>query len=169
MSENALLDQPPLPQQEGGSGNQEPPNKYVYPEFAGYSGERYLDTLIQQILPYALWRTWHYAVDYQAPGNVCYVGTARLASRVKPGIRKIELDFQELIHGGEQAEIAMCAPERLQPCGIGVAGGRNLRQRTSREIADEVWAPITTADYAYREFWCHKLRVPYEKNNSGLH
>ncbi len=94
MSDTALLEKPPEQQDSGDA--QEPPNKYLYPEFCSYAGERYLDTIIQQILPYALWRTWHYAVDYQAPGNVCYVGTARLASRVKPGIRKIELDFQEL-------------------------------------------------------------------------
>ena len=85
MSDTALLEKPPV-QQDGGD-SQEPPNKYLYPEFAGYGGERYLDTLIQQILPYALWRTWHYAVDYQAPGNVCYVGTARLTRRVKPAKR----------------------------------------------------------------------------------
>jgi hypothetical protein len=72
------------------------PNKYIYPEFAGYSGEDYLNTLLQQILPYALYRTWHFAVAFQAPGNVCYVGTARLAERVKPGVRKIEIDLQEL-------------------------------------------------------------------------
>lgn len=72
------------------------PNKYVYEEFAGYDGERYLETLMQQILPQALWRTWWYAVGFQAPGNACYVGTTRLASRVKPGVRKIELDFAEL-------------------------------------------------------------------------
>ena len=95
MSDTALLER--SPEQQDGSGAQEPPNKYLYPEFAGYSGERYLDTIIQTILPYALWRTWHYAVDYQAPGSVCYVGTTRLAGRVKPGIRKIELDFQELV------------------------------------------------------------------------
>ncbi len=94
MSDTALLEKPPEPQ-DGGDA-EAPPNKYLYPEFLGYSGERYLDTIIQQILPYALWRTWHYAVDYQKPGSVCYVGTTRLASRVKPGIRKIELDFQEL-------------------------------------------------------------------------
>ncbi len=107
MSESALLEKPPQ-QQDG--GNEEPPNKYVYPEFAGYSGERYLDTLIQQIQPYALWRTWHYAVDYQAPGNVCYVGTTRLASRVKPGIRKIELDFQELQARGLMRKYAARLP-----------------------------------------------------------
>src|SRR6266852_3761796 len=94
MSDTALLEKPP--EQQNGGDAQEPPNTYLYPEFAGYAGERYLDTIIQQILPYALWRTWHYAVDYQAPDNVCYVGTTRLASRVKPGVRKIELDFQEL-------------------------------------------------------------------------
>src|SRR5947209_16022376 len=108
MSDTALLEKPPA-QQDGGD-SQEPPNKYLYPEFAGYGGERYLDTLIQQILPYALWRTWHYAVDYQAPGNVCYVGTARLASRVKPGVRKIELDFQELEARGLMRKYAARLP-----------------------------------------------------------
>src|SRR5205085_7657653 len=93
MSDTALVEKPV--EQQGG-GDQAPPNKYIYPEFMGYAGERYLDTIVQTILPYALWRTWHYAVDYQAPGSLCYVGTTRLASRVKPGIRKIELDFQEL-------------------------------------------------------------------------
>lgn len=86
----------PKGEHSGDAPKEDRPNKYLYPEFEGYSGERYLDSLIQQILPYALWRTWHYAVDYQAPDNVCYVGTARIASRVKPGIRKIELDLQEL-------------------------------------------------------------------------
>jgi hypothetical protein len=108
MSDTALLEKPPA-QQDGGD-SQEPPNKYLYPEFAGYAGERYLDTLIQQILPYALWRTWHYAVDYQAPGNVCYVGTARLASRVKPGVRKIEIDFQELEARGLMRKYAARLP-----------------------------------------------------------
>src|SRR6266536_1402007 len=72
----------------------ERPNKYKYDEFAGYSGERYLDAICQKILPYALWRTWKHAVEYQAPGLPCYVGTARLAERVKPQQRKIEMDLQ---------------------------------------------------------------------------
>ena len=74
----------------------ERPNKYLYPPFAGYSGERYLDSLLMQILPSALWRTWHYAVDFQAPGNLCYVGATRISQRVKPGVRKIEIDLHEL-------------------------------------------------------------------------
>src|SRR5260370_26036926 len=82
----------PSDQQDQAAG----PNKYLYAECAGYSGERYLNTLLQEILPYALWRTWHFSVAFQAPGNVCYVGTARLAECVKPGIRKVEIDLQEL-------------------------------------------------------------------------
>jgi hypothetical protein len=107
MSDTALLERPPE-QQDG--GDHEPPNKYLYPEFAGYGGERYLDTIVQQILPYALWRTWHYAVDFQAPGSYCYVGATRLASRVKPGIRKIELDFQELLARGLMVKYAKRLP-----------------------------------------------------------
>ena len=43
----------------GDSGLTERPNKYSYDdEFAGFAGERYLDT----ILPYALWRIWKHAV-----------------------------------------------------------------------------------------------------------
>lgn len=98
MTDTTVLEKPP--EQQDGGDSKEPPNKYYYPEFAGYDGERYLDSIVQQILPYALWRTWHYAVDYQAPDSQCYVGTTRLASRVKPGVRKIELDFQELLARG---------------------------------------------------------------------
>src|SRR3984893_18014804 len=108
MTDTALLERPP--EQQDGGGAQEPPNKYLYAEFAGYGGERYLDTIVQQILPYALWRTWHYAVDFQAPGSYCYVGTTRLASRVKPGIRKIELDFQELLARGLMVKYAKRLP-----------------------------------------------------------
>jgi len=113
MSDTALLEKPPE-QQDGGGNAQEPPNKYLYPEFAGYGGERYLDSIVQQILPYALWRTWHYAVDYQAPGSACYVGTTRLASRVKPGIRKIELDFQELQARGLMRKYAARLPVKQE-------------------------------------------------------
>jgi hypothetical protein len=71
-------------------------NKYVYPIFAGYSGELYLNLILKMILPYALYRTWSTAVSFQAPGNVCYVGVAKIAEREKPGVRKIQKDLQEL-------------------------------------------------------------------------
>jgi hypothetical protein len=71
-------------------------NKYIYPIFAGYSGELYLNLILKMILPYALYRTWSTAVSFQAPGNVCYVGVGKIAEREKPGVRKIQKDLQEL-------------------------------------------------------------------------
>ena len=88
----------------------ERPNKYLYPPFAGYSGERYLDSILQQILPNALSRTWRYAVDFQAPGNPCYVGAARISQRVKPGTRKIEIDLHEFESRGIMSRYAARLP-----------------------------------------------------------
>ncbi len=82
MSDTARLEKPP--EQQNGGDAQELPNQYLYPEFAGYAGERYLDTIIQQILPYALWRTWHDAVDYQAPDNVCYCDLSHILVLPQP-------------------------------------------------------------------------------------
>ena len=88
----------------------ERPNKYLYPPFAGYSGERYLDAILQKILPNALSRTWRYAVEFQAPGNPCYVGAARISQRVKPGVRKIEIDLHELEARGLMSRYAARLP-----------------------------------------------------------
>src|SRR6266700_346001 len=71
-------------------------NKYGYDEFAGFSGKRYLDKILQQILTYAIWRTWHFSDEFVAPGNDCYVGPYRLAAEIRPGIRKVEMDFKAL-------------------------------------------------------------------------
>jgi hypothetical protein len=70
-------------------------NKYKYAIFAGWAGEQYLNYILKQILPYALWRTWSAAVSHQAPGNACYVGAAAIARQEKVGQRKVEIDFAE--------------------------------------------------------------------------
>ena len=72
------------------------PNKYKYEEFDGPRGEEYLNVILQQVLPAALRRTWHWAVSFQAPGHPLYVSAAKLAERVCPGERKVYLDLQEL-------------------------------------------------------------------------
>src|SRR5216684_7204820 len=54
-------------------------NKYWYPEFAGWHGERDLKKLLRQTLPMALYRTWEIFVDHQALGSDCYLGITRLA------------------------------------------------------------------------------------------
>jgi hypothetical protein len=71
-------------------------NKYKHAIFAGWAGERYLNWILKQILPYALWRTWSAAVSFQAPEQTCYVGAAAIARQEKVGERKVEIDFQEL-------------------------------------------------------------------------
>src|SRR5207248_9719119 len=71
-------------------------NKYGHAMFAGYRGEEYLHWILKLILPYALYRTWSRAVSFQAPGNTCYVGAARIAQQEKAGVRKIEIDLAEL-------------------------------------------------------------------------
>src|SRR6266704_4079069 len=76
--------------------DEQPPRKYKYQEFDGPRGEEYLNVLLQQILPFALWRTWHWAVSFQAPGYPLYVSASKLAERMRPGERKVYLDLQEL-------------------------------------------------------------------------
>ena len=78
------------------------PNKYIFPEFAGFSGERYLLSLAEKIAPLALWRTWQAMVSYEAPslGLGCYVGVELLTDpeRGKVGVkeRKIYKDIEAL-------------------------------------------------------------------------
>lgn len=80
------------------------PNKYLYPEFAGLSGERYLLSLAEQFAPLALWRTWQAMVSYQAPDNVCYVGVSLLVDRKRGRVgvkeRKIYLDLAAMEERG---------------------------------------------------------------------
>src|SRR5260370_10220990 len=108
----------------------ERPNKYLYPVFAGYGGERYLDSILQHILPNALSRTWRYAVDFQAPGRDCYVGAAKIADRVKPGVRKIEIDLHELERRGLMRRYAARRPF-LQEDGSGVERAVVVKDFTS--------------------------------------
>src|SRR5437588_4126591 len=88
----------------------ERPNKYYYPIFDGFSGERYLDSIILEILPAALERTWRYAVEHQAPGRDCYVGAARIAGRAKRSLRKIEIDLRVLEVEGLMRKYAVRRP-----------------------------------------------------------
>lgn len=71
-------------------------NKYGYDEFLGFEGYDRLDRIMQLILTYANCRTWRYADKFVKPGNDCYVGPYRLADRIRPGIRKVEMDFKSL-------------------------------------------------------------------------
>jgi hypothetical protein len=101
--ELAYIDELPIVEKPSNPVAPEPPeriNKYIYPEFAGLAGERYLLSLAEQFAPLALWRTWYAAVSFQAPGQCCYVGVGRITTRVGPKERKIYLDLQALEERG---------------------------------------------------------------------
>jgi hypothetical protein len=71
-------------------------NKYWYPEFAGWHGERYLKKLLRQILPMALYRTWEIFADHQAQGGDCYLGITRLAEIAGRAMRTMEKNLASL-------------------------------------------------------------------------
>ncbi|HEU5376969.1 MAG TPA: hypothetical protein VFV38_16185 [Ktedonobacteraceae bacterium] len=71
-------------------------NKYWYPEFAGWHGERYLKKLLRQILPMALYRTWEIFADHQAQGSDCYLGITRLAEIAGRATRTMEKNLASL-------------------------------------------------------------------------
>lgn len=75
-------------------------NKYIYPEFEGYAGHRYLVSIIRKIAPAAHKRTWEIADGFQAPGQECYVSVPRIMEEAGLGERKIYLDFRAMERRG---------------------------------------------------------------------
>ncbi len=71
-------------------------HKYLYPEFAGWVGERYLKKLLRQILPMALYRMWEIFVEHQANGNDCYLGVSQLAAIAGRTSRTMQKNLAEL-------------------------------------------------------------------------
>lgn len=75
-------------------------NKYVYPEFAGFEGERLLRWVLVKILPMALYRTWEIFSAHQAPGNDCFLSLSKVAEISGRGERTIRLSMKELTARG---------------------------------------------------------------------
>src|SRR5258708_4648098 len=72
------------------------PNKYIYPEFAGLSGERLIKELLRQILSNALYRTWEVFDSKHAHGNVCYMSIESAANKAKRAPKTIRENLAEL-------------------------------------------------------------------------
>lgn len=73
------------------TGEQSLPNKFVYPEFAGFAGEALLHEIVTLILPISLLRTWEIFERKHAYDNDCYqsLGTvAKKASRTQRTINR---------------------------------------------------------------------------------
>lgn len=75
---------------------QEVPNPYIYAEFAGWAGERYLKKVLRQIFPMALYRTWEIFIEYQARGNDCYLSVPQLATLAGRTLRTMQKDLATL-------------------------------------------------------------------------
>lgn len=65
-------------------------NKYIYPEFYGFAGKRYLDEILNAILPLGQVKTWEAADDC---GPECYAGAGDLAKKRKRDLRTVERDL----------------------------------------------------------------------------
>jgi hypothetical protein len=76
------------------------PNKYRYPEFAGFQGEQLLDEIVSKILPAALYRTWSIHNKAHAPGQDCYMSISKVAEKAVRSERKIKLDLEDLRRRG---------------------------------------------------------------------
>lgn len=85
---------------EQNGSNQLFPNKYIYEEFAGYSGERYLRSILSKAAPLALRRTWQVAVSFQAVGKECYVSVKKMLEEVGTGERKLYQDYDAMERRG---------------------------------------------------------------------
>ena len=71
------------------------PNKYVYPEFAGYEGERLLKSILHKILSTALYRTWEVLIERQALGNDAFLSIGKISETLQRVERTIRLNIHE--------------------------------------------------------------------------
>jgi hypothetical protein len=82
------------------SSQNDAPNKYIFPAFANFDGERRLETILRAIIKLSEWRTWQAAVSFQAPGMPCYVSLEKIAERSQRCLRQIQMDIASLQQRG---------------------------------------------------------------------
>lgn len=116
-------------------------NKFIYPEFAGWAGERYLKKLLRQILPMALYRTWEIFVEHQANGNECYLGVSQLAAIAGRTSRTMQKNLAEL----EARQLLIVRAERKVFAGPGGA-------TTSRAVVVKDFSHLYALAHEYHEW-----------------
>lgn len=90
MTNIAVIELPTSREQQG------LPNKFCYPEFAGFMGEKHLKKILRRILPMALYRTWEIFVDNQAYDNDCFMSVDNLADLAERAPKTIQANLAEL-------------------------------------------------------------------------
>ena len=125
------------------------PNKFVYPEFAGFAGEKHLKEILRQIFPIALYRTWEIFVENQAYDNECYMSVARAAAKLGRAEKTIQANLSEL------------AAKKL----LELRTGRKIVMQGERPCSRPVVIKDFTGLYALaREYgqWCQDAQNYYE-------
>ena len=121
------------------------PHKYKYALFDDYAGERYLHSLLLKVAPLAVWRTWQAIVSYQAPGECCYVGVARLTDerdgRVNTKERKIYQDLAAMGARGWLTQAQVQKPFKTKDGSI-----------VLRAVPVKDFAGLYDAAYAYHQW-----------------
>src|SRR5690349_7916276 len=76
------------------------PNKFIYPEFAGFKGEKLMRRLLKAILPLALFRTWETFEEEHAYDNDCFLSLTTVARDLRRSQRTIDRNIATLIARG---------------------------------------------------------------------
>jgi hypothetical protein len=79
-----VLEQPMIEEAQG------LPNKFIYPEFAGFAGEERLHEIVTLILPTALFRTWEIFERKHAYENDCYQSLGTITKKAGRTARTIK-------------------------------------------------------------------------------
>lgn len=115
--------------------------KYLYAEFAGWTGERYLKKLLRQILPMALYRTWEIFAEHQAHGNECYLGISQLAALAGRTLRTMQKNLAVL----QARQLMIERAERK------VFGGPDEKPH-HRAVVVKDFAPLYALAHEYHEW-----------------
>lgn len=91
---SAVLEQPAVTDMPG------LPNKFLYPEFAGFSGEQLMHDIARAMLPFALYRTWEIFESKHAYDNDCFLSLAKVAERARRTSRTVERNLATLASRG---------------------------------------------------------------------
>jgi len=76
------------------------PNKFIYPEFLGDSGEKHLKDILHCIITSAEWRTWEICTIIQKDEEAPYIGVSRISKGASRCQRQIYTDLESLIQKG---------------------------------------------------------------------
>src|SRR5258708_4742204 len=76
------------------------PNKFTYPEFAGFAGEKLMRRIVKAILPLSLYRTWETFEEEHAYGNDCFLSLTKVAREARRTQRTVNRNIATFMARG---------------------------------------------------------------------